>query len=220
MANRLKIPTYNMEAGNRCFDANVPEETNRRLVDHTADFNLAHTEHARRSLLSEGLEPRRVVVTGSPMCEVLDICRHQIEASNTLGVIGVEAGQYFLVSAHHEENVDNSERLAQLVRFSNAVAQKWEKPILVTTHPHTRKRLDAQSNVVIDDRVRFHPPFGFLGYCKLQLGAIYVLSDSGTIALESTILGFPAVTLRGAIERTEALDTGASVIVMSILVRC
>jgi len=209
MAKRLKIPTYHMEAGNRCFDANVPEETNRRLVDHTADFNLAYTEHARRNLLSEGLEPRRVLVTGSPMREVLDTYRDQIEASDALGELGVEAGEYFLVSAHREENVDHPARLAQLVASLNAVAQKWGKPVLVSTHPRTRKRLDADCDLVIDDLVRFHPPFGFLDYNKLQLGAICVLSDSGTIAEESTILGFPAVTLRGAIERPEALDTGA-----------
>jgi UDP-N-acetylglucosamine 2-epimerase len=209
MAKRLKIPTYHMEAGNRCFDANVPEETNRRLVDHTADFNLAYTEHARRNLLSEGLEPRRVLVTGSPMREVLDTYRDQIEASDALAELGVEAGEYFLVSAHREENVDNPTRLAQLVDSLNAVARKWGKPVLVSTHPRTRKRLDADPDLVIDDLVRFHPPFGFLDYNKLQLGAVCVLSDSGTIAEESTMLGFPAVTLRGAIERPEALDTGA-----------
>lgn len=209
MAKRLKIPTYHMEAGNRCFDANVPEETNRRLVDHTADFNLAYTEHARRNLLSEGLEPRRVLVTGSPMREVLGTYRGQIESTDALNVLGVEAGGYFLVSAHREENVDSPVRLARLVDSLNAVARKWGKPVLVSTHPRTRKRLDADSGLVIHDLVRFHPPFGFLDYNKLQLGAICVLSDSGTIAEESTILGFPAVTLRGAIERPEALDTGA-----------
>ncbi len=209
MAKRTKIPTYHMEAGNRCFDANVPEETNRRLVDHTADFNLAYTEHARRNLLGEGLQPRRVLVTGSPMREVLDLYREQIDASEALAELGVEPGGYFLVSAHREENVDDPQRLAALVESLNAVAARWGLPILVSTHPRTRKRLEAGGDLDADPLVRFHPPFGFLDYNQLQLQAACVLSDSGTIAEESTILGFPAVTLRGAIERPEALDTGA-----------
>ena len=209
MAKRVNIPTYHMEAGNRCFDQNVPEETNRRLVDHTADFNLAYTEHARRNLLSEGLHARRVLVTGSPMREVLGLYRAQIDASDALAELGVEGGQYFLVSAHREENVDNPERLAQLVAALSAVAAKWGLPVLVSTHPRTRKRLEAGGDLEFDPLVRFHPPFGFLDYNKLQLESACVLSDSGTIAEESTMLGFPAVTLRGAIERPEALDTGS-----------
>lgn len=209
MAKRFKIPTYHMEAGNRCFDANVPEETNRRLVDHTADFNLAYTEHARRNLLGEGLHPRRILVTGSPMREVLDLYREGIENSVALEEMGVSPGEYFLVSAHREENVDNPERLASLVASLNAVAQRWGWPVLVSTHPRTRKRLESGGELEVDPLVRFHPPFGFLDYNKLQLESACVLSDSGTIAEESTMLGFPAVTLRGAIERPEALDTGA-----------
>lgn len=208
MAKRTKIPTYHMEAGNRCFDANVPEETNRRLVDHTADFNLAYTEHARRNLLGEGLHPRRVLVTGSPMREVLELYREQIEASDALAEMGVTPREYFLVSAHREENVDHPGRLEQLIASLNAVAQRWGYPVLVSTHPRTRKRLEA-GEFTVDPLVRLHPPFGFLDYNKLQLEAACVLSDSGTIAEESTMLGFPAVTLRGAIERPEALDTGA-----------
>jgi UDP-N-acetylglucosamine 2-epimerase (non-hydrolysing) len=206
MAKRLQIPTYHMEAGNRCFDANVPEETNRRLVDHTADFNLAYTEHARRNLLAEGLHPRRVLVTGSPMREVLDHYRPAIEQSDALAEMGVEPQRYFLVSAHREENVDNPVRIEQLVQTLNAVAQNWGLPVLVSTHPRTRKRL---GEVQAHELVRFHPPFGFMGYNQLQLNAACVLSDSGTIAEESTILGFPAITLRSSIERPEALDTGA-----------
>lgn len=209
MAKRSKIPTYHMEAGNRCFDANVPEETNRRLVDHTADFNLAYTEHARRNLLGEGLQPRRVIVTGSPMREVLDLYREQIEASDALAQMGVEPREYFLVSAHREENVDNPHRLEQLIASLNSVAEKWRLPVLVSTHPRTRNRLQAGVGTEVNPLVRLHPPFGFLDYNKLQLDAACVLSDSGTIAEESTMLGFPAVTLRGAIERPEALDTGA-----------
>ena len=206
MAKRLQIPTYHMEAGNRCFDANVPEETNRRLVDHTADFNLPYTEHARRNLLAEGLHPRRILLTGSPMREVLEHYRPQIEASNALTEMGVASGEYFLVSAHREENVDSPARLELLLASLNEVAQQWGLPVLVSTHPRTRARLGDRS---AHELVRFHPPFGFMGYNALQLGAACVLSDSGTIAEESTMLGFPAVTLRSSIERPEALDTGA-----------
>jgi len=209
MAKRRRIPTYHMEAGNRCFDANVPEETNRRLVDHTADFNLAYTEHARRNLLAEGLHPRRIIVTGSPMTEVLEAHRSAIDASGALSDLGVEAGEYFLVSAHREENVDSPERLRALLECLNAVAGEWGLPVLVSTHPRTRKRLENVPDVSVIDLVRFHEPFGFLDYNRLQMGARCVLSDSGTIAEESTILGFPAVTLRSSIERPEALDTGA-----------
>jgi UDP-N-acetylglucosamine 2-epimerase (non-hydrolysing) len=209
MAKRKRIPTYHMEAGNRCFDANVPEETNRRLVDHTADFNLAYTEHARRNLLAEGLHPRRVLVTGSPMAEVLEANRGAIEASSALTELGVSEGEYFLVSAHREENVDSPARLAALLDCLQTVATQWRLPILVSTHPRTRKRLEAVSGRDLDPLIRFHEPFGFLDYNRLQLGAACVLSDSGTIAEESTMLGFPAVTLRSSIERPEALDTGA-----------
>lgn len=209
IAKRRRIPTYHMEAGNRCFDANVPEETNRRLVDHTADFNLAYTEHARRNLLAEGLNPRRVIVTGSPMAEVLEAQRSAIEVSPALDALGVSPGGYFLVSAHREENVDSPERLRLMLGCLNAVAAEWELPVLVSTHPRTRMRLEALSGAEVNPLVRFHEPFGFLDYNRLQLGAACVLSDSGTIAEESTILGFPAVTLRSSIERPEALDTGA-----------
>lgn len=209
MAKRLQIPTYHMEAGNRCFDANVPEETNRRLVDHTADFNLAYTEHARRNLMAEGLQPRRVIVTGSPMREVLESYRERIGQSTVLDQLGLVPGSYFLVSAHREENVDRIDRLAMLVDSLNAVANRWGLPVLVSTHPRTRQRLEAAQGLAPHELVRFHEPFGFLDYNRLQLGAKCVLSDSGTIAEESTILGFPAVTLRGSIERPEALDTGS-----------
>lgn len=209
MAKRLRIPTYHMEAGNRCFDANVPEETNRRIVDHTADFNLAYTEHARRNLLAEGLEPRRVTVTGSPMAEVLERYLPQIQASTALETLGVEAGKYFIVSAHREENVDSLDRLELLLESLNAVAATWGLLVLVSTHPRTRNRLEAKGVEGINDLVRFHEPFGFFDYNRLQKGAACVLSDSGTIAEEASLLGFRAVTLRGAIERPEALETGA-----------
>lgn len=210
MAKRMRIPTYHMEAGNRCFDENVPEETNRRLVDHVADFNLAYTEHARRNLLAEGLQPRRVIVTGSPMREVLEHCRDRIEASDVLERLGLTAGAYFLVSAHREENVDSPDRLRALLACLDRVHRVHDLPIVVSTHPRTRKRLDALEQHAEGD-VRWLEPFGFLDYNHLQLRAACVLSDSGTIAEEASILGFPAVTLRDSIERPEALDTGSIV---------
>ncbi len=210
MAKRRRIPTYHMEAGNRCFDSNVPEETNRRLVDHTADFNLAYTEHARRNLLAEGLHPRRILVTGSPMAEVLAAARDAIAGSTALANQGLAEDQFFLVSAHREENVDSPARLGALLECLNVVAAEWGLPVLVSTHPRTRKRIEAASGgPTPHPLVRFHEPFGFLDYNRLQLASACVLSDSGTIAEESSILGFPAVTLRSSIERPEALDTGA-----------
>ena len=208
MAKRMRVPVYHMEAGNRCFDENVPEETNRRMVDHVADFNLVYTEHARRNLLAEGLQPRRILLTGSPMKEVLLAQREKIDSSDVLSRLDLEDGQYFLVSAHREENVDNPERLSSLLDCLEAVADTYRLPVLVSTHPRTRKRLEELGREV-DERIIFHPPLGFNDYNHLQLHAHCVLSDSGTIAEESSILGFPAVTLRDAIERPEALDTGA-----------
>lgn len=208
MAKRMKVPTYHMEAGNRCFDDNVPEETNRRLVDHVADFNLAYTEHARRNLLAEGLHPRRILVTGSPMREVLEHFRAEIDASEVLDTLSLKSGGYFLVSAHREENVDSPQRLRLLLECLNRVDADFGLPVIVSTHPRTRKRLDALSEHVGGD-IRWLEPFGFHDYNKLQLEAACVLSDSGTISEESSILGFPAITLRDSIERPEALDAGA-----------
>lgn len=208
MAKRMRVPVYHMEAGNRCFDENVPEETNRRLVDHVADFNLAYTEHARRNLLAEGMHPRRVIVTGSPMREVLDHYRQQIAASDVIERLGLSPQGYFLVSAHREENVDSPSRLALLLQSLTGVQQQWQLPVIVSTHPRTRKRLEAL-DLTLPEPIRFLEPFGFHDYNRLQLGAACVLSDSGTIAEESSILGFPAVTLRESIERPEALDAGS-----------
>jgi UDP-N-acetylglucosamine 2-epimerase (non-hydrolysing) len=209
MAKRLRIPTYHMEAGNRCFDENVPEETNRRLVDHVADFNLAYTEHARRNLLAEGLHPRRVIVTGSPMREVLEHFRSQIDASDVVERLGLTDGQYFLVSAHREENVDAPARLQLLLDCVARVHDRWQLPVVVSTHPRTRKRLEALGADLDSETIRWLEPFGFHDYNHLQLKAACVLSDSGTIAEESSILGFPAITLRESIERPEALDSGS-----------
>jgi UDP-N-acetylglucosamine 2-epimerase (non-hydrolysing) len=206
----MKVPVYHMEAGNRCFDQNVPEETNRRMVDHVSDFNLVYSEHARRNLLSEGLHPRRILHTGSPMREVLDRYRAKIEASTVLSRLELDAGGYFLVSAHREENVDNPERLEQLLACLRAVRDQWGLPVLVSTHPRTRKRLEERADDPVSlDGIAFHEPFGLIDYVHLQIKARCTLSDSGTIAEESAILGFPAVTLRDAIERPEALDVGS-----------
>lgn len=208
MARRMHVPVYHMEAGNRCFDENVPEETNRRMVDHVSDFNLAYTEHARRNLLAEGMHPRRILVTGSPMREVLNAYREQIDASDVVTRIGLTDGGYFLVSAHREENVDSPARLRMLLDCLVAVRAKWGLPVLVSTHPRTRKRLEALPDWSEPDGIVFHEPFGFHDFNRLQLGAACVLSDSGTIAEEATILDFPAITLRDSIERPEALDVG------------
>ena len=211
MARRLRIPVYHMEAGNRCFDENVPEETNRKLVDHVADFNLVYTEHARRNLLAEGLHPRRIIKTGSPMREVLDAYRGEILASDVLERLGLTEGGYFLVSAHREENVDHPDRLRALLDCLVAVREAYALPVFVSTHPRTRKRLESLPEWAEPEGITFSDPLGFHDYNRLQLSAACCLSDSGTIAEESTLLGFPAVTLRDSIERPEALDTGGIV---------
>lgn len=208
MARRMKVPVYHMEAGNRSFDRNVPEETNRKIVDHIADFNLVYTEHARRHLLAEGLQHRRIYLTGSPMREVLEHYRSRIEASDVLARLGLKERGYFIVSLHREENVDNGERLAALVSALNALVQRYEMPIIVSTHPRTRQRLDALEFDAMDPRIQYMKPFGFHDYNHLQMRAFCAISDSGTIAEEASILGFPAITPRDAIERPEGLDTG------------
>jgi UDP-N-acetylglucosamine 2-epimerase (non-hydrolysing) len=211
LAKRMHIPVYHMEAGNRSFDENVPEETNRRLVDHVSDFNLPYTEHARRNLLTEGLPPRRIMVSGSPMREVLDYYMSKIQASKILKTLELEPQKYFLVSAHRQENVDSSERLKDLLETLKKVHETWGFPILVSTHPRTRKQLESISGYKETKGVVFHEPFGFIDYNKLQLNAKCVLSDSGTISEESIILGFPAVTIRDSMERPEALESGGIV---------
>jgi UDP-N-acetylglucosamine 2-epimerase len=210
MARRMRVPVYHMEAGNRCFDQNVPEETNRRLVDHVSDFNLVYTDHARRNLLAEGLHPRRILLTGSPMREVLEHYQPAIDASDVLDRLDLSTGGYFLVSAHREENVDDPRRLDALLGCLRAVRDQWGLPVLVSTHPRTRKKIEELSpSPDLLDGIAFHEPFGLLDYVHLQTRARCVLSDSGTISEESAILGFPAVTLRESIERPEALDAGS-----------
>lgn len=212
MAKRMKIPVYHMEAGNRCFDANVPEEINRRLVDRISDFNLVYTEHARRHLLSEGLPHRRIYLTGSPMKEVLDHNLSAIDGSSVLEELEISESQYFLVSMHREENVDNRRNLQRLVSTLQNLVDRYSLPVIVSTHPRTRKRLRDFDLLPDGEEIRFLKPFGFFAYNKLQRNAACVLSDSGTITEESALLGFPAVTVRTAMERPEGLDTGSIVL--------
>ena len=211
MAKRLHIPLFHMEAGNRCFDENVPEETNRRIIDHIADFNLVYTEHARRNLLHEGIEARRIYLTGSPLTEVLEQHRASIEQSDVLDQLGLRPQGYFIVSSHREENVDHPDRLRMVVATVEALADEFDIPVVLSAHPRTRKRLEA-SDLVLSGRIRLHKPFGFHDYNQLQMSSLCAVSDSGTIAEESAILGFPAVTIRNSIERPEAMDTGGIIV--------
>jgi UDP-N-acetylglucosamine 2-epimerase (non-hydrolysing) len=207
LARRMRIPVYHMEAGNRSFDFNVPEEINRRVVDHVSDFNLVYTEHARRNLLAEGIHPRRIYLTGSPMREVLDANRMGIAKSTILEKLDLEPEQFFVVSMHRAENVDIRGRLEQLLAVFGQLSQEFGLPVIVSTHPRTRQRLDA-IGFEPNSNIRFLPPFGYHDYLRLQTSAFCTLSDSGTISEESSILGFPAVTMRNAIERPEAIDSG------------
>jgi UDP-N-acetylglucosamine 2-epimerase (non-hydrolysing) len=197
-----------MEAGNRCFDERVPEEINRRIVDHISDINMPLTEHARQYLLREGIRPETVIKTGSCMQEVLDYYASKIDASNVLDKLDLVRGEYFLVSTHREENVDTQQRLAGLLDCLNELAAAYDAPIIFSVHPRTRKRLDALNRSDVDRRVRFMKALGFLDYVQLQQKAKCVISDSGTITEESSLLGFPAVTVRQAHERPEGMDVG------------
>lgn len=207
-AKRRKIPTFHMEAGNRCFDMRVPEEINRRIVDHTADINLTYSTIARDYLLREGLSPDQVIKTGSPMYEVLNHYLAKIEQSDVLPRLGLEVGKYFVVSAHREENVDSDKNFLRLVETLNTVAETYGYPVIVSTHPRTQKRVDALK-VVFHPQVQLLKPLGFTDYNKLQLSAKAVLSDSGTINEESSILNFPALNLREAHERPEGMEEAA-----------
>lgn len=211
-AKRRKIPIFHMEAGNRCFDQRVPEETNRRIVDHTADVNLTYSSIARDYLLREGLPPDLVIKTGSPMLEVLTHYRSRIEASDVLTRLGLEAERYFVVSAHREENIESPQSFAKLVAVLNAVAEDHNLPVIVSTHPRTQKRIDA-TGAKFHPQVRLLKPLGFHDYVKLQLCARAVLSDSGTINEESSILNFPALNLREAHERPEGMEEAAVMMV-------
>jgi UDP-N-acetylglucosamine 2-epimerase (non-hydrolysing) len=212
MAKRMHIPVFHMEAGNRSFDFNVPEEVNRRIIDHIADFNLVYTEHARRHLISEGLQHRRIYLTGSPMYEVLHYYKQKIDESTILNFLKITKKNYFVVSTHREENVDNSANLLKIVSVLNGLATEYDLPIIVSTHPRTKKRLEELKNTDIDHRVIFMKPFGFHDYNHLQMHAKCTLSDSGTISEESAILSFPAISLRQSMERPEAQDAGTIIL--------
>ena len=207
-AKRRKIPIFHMEAGNRCFDFRVPEEINRRIVDHTSDINLTYSEIAREYLLREGLPPDQVIKTGSPMREVIEYYMQGIDASDILDRLGLMAKSYFVVSLHREENVDFPENLQRLFAILNALAEKYMEPVIVSTHPRTRKHIDALG-LTAHPSVQFLKPFGFLDYIKLQTQAHCVLSDSGTITEESSILNFPALNLREIHERPEGFEEAA-----------
>ena len=207
IAKRRGIPIYHLEAGNRSFDSNVPEEINRKIVDHFADFNLAYTDRARENLLREGLIPRNIATIGSPLKEVLDTHIDSINKSEILTELGIKSKNYFLVSAHRQENIDDHKRLLVLVDSINTIAEKFELPVIVSLHPRSKNKIDL-AKTSFHSLVRLHEPFGFLDYNKLQLEARVVLSDSGSVSEEAVILGFPAVTIRDSMERPEALESG------------
>jgi UDP-N-acetylglucosamine 2-epimerase len=211
-AKRRKVPIFHMEAGNRCFDFRVPEEINRRIVDHVSDINLTYSQIAREYLLREGLSPDQVICTGSPMREVIEHYLPGIQASQVLGRLGLAAGRYIVVSSHREENVDAPENLAKLFGVLNAVAEHYGDPVIVSTHPRTRKRMEALG-LTAHPNVQFHKPFGFLDYVHLQMHARAALSDSGTITEESSILNFPALNLREVHERPEGVEEAAVMMV-------
>lgn len=205
-AKRHKIPIFHMEAGNRCFDQRVPEEINRKIVDHTSDINLVFSEHARHYLIAEGIRPETVIKVGSPMQEVLNFYLPKIDNSGILEQLALKPRTYLVVSAHREENVDSDTNFNDLLASLNSIAKRYEMPVIVSTHPRTRQRLETLDISGLDPRIFFMKPFGFLDYVKLQKNALCVISDSGTITEESSILGFPAITIRQAHERPEGMD--------------
>lgn len=207
-AKRHKIPVFHLEAGNRCFDERVPEELNRKVLDHLSDINLVLSEHARRYLIAEGIRPETIIKTGSHMGEVLQHARPSIDASSVLERMGIQRGRFFIVSAHREETVDTPSRLRELLLTLRAVAAEWKMPIIFSTHPRTRRRLEELGMAGEDPTIRFMPPFGFNDYVKLQLESFCILSDSGTITEEASLLNLPAVTIRDAHERPEGMDVG------------
>lgn len=216
-AKRRKIPVFHMEAGNRCFDQRVPEELNRKVLDHLSDINLVLTEHARRYLIAEGIRPETIIKTGSHMREVLDYYMPKIGQSDVLQRMGLQANRFFIVSAHREENVDTPQNLVDMVETLNALAETYDMPVIVSTHPRTRKRLDALELGKLNPHVQFLKPFGFCDYIKLQIESLCVVSDSGTITEEGSLLNLPAITIRNAHERPEGMDEGT--LIMSGLKR-
>ncbi|QID17002.1 UDP-N-acetylglucosamine 2-epimerase (non-hydrolyzing) [Nitrogeniibacter mangrovi] len=207
-AKRRKIPVFHMEAGNRCFDQRVPEELNRKVLDHLSDINMVLTEHARRYLIAEGIRPETIIKTGSHMREVLDHYMPKIRSSVVIDRMGLKPRGYFLVSAHREENVDSQNSLGDLMDTLNALAETYDVPVIVSTHPRTRKRLDALTGFTPDARIEFMKPFGFCDYIRLQMESLCVISDSGTITEETSLLNLPSITIRNAHERPEGMDAG------------
>jgi UDP-N-acetylglucosamine 2-epimerase (non-hydrolysing) len=211
MAKRMKIPIFHMEAGNRCFDENVPEEINRKIVDHISDINLPYSENARLYLIQEGIHSGTIYVTGSPLAEVWEFYKKDIKQSQILKELKLKKGQYFLASLHREENVDRKESLEKLIEALNIIAEKYQLPIIVSTHPRTRTRLEKYK-IKAHKLINFHKPFGYFDYSNLQLNAFCVLSDSGTIQEESSLMGFPAIQVRNSSERPEAFDEGVLIL--------
>ena len=216
-AKRRKVPVFHMEAGNRCFDQRVPEELNRKVLDHLSDINLVLTEHARRYLIAEGIRPETIIKTGSHMREVLDFYKPKIDQSDVLQRMGLEKGRFFIVSAHREENVDSRSNLLDLLETINGLSEAYNCPVIVSTHPRTRARLEDLKLEQSNENIRFLKPFGFCDYIKLQMEALCVLSDSGTITEEASLLNLPAITIRNAHERPEGMDVGT--LIMSGLKR-
>ena len=211
IAKRMKIPIFHMEAGNRCFDENVPEEVNRKIVDHISDINLPYSENARLYLIQEGIHPGMIYVTGSPMAEVLNFFAKGIDNSEILKQLKLTKSKYFVASLHREENVEEKESLAILINALNTIAETYKMPIIMSTHPRTASRL-KEYNFKVNKLINFHKPFGYLDYVKLEKNAFCVLSDSGTIQEESSILGFPAIQVRNSSERPEAFDEGVLIL--------
>ncbi|NOT64922.1 MAG: UDP-N-acetylglucosamine 2-epimerase (non-hydrolyzing) [Methylotenera sp.] len=216
-AKRRKIPIFHMEAGNRCFDQRVPEELNRKVIDHLSDINMVLTEHARRYLLAEGVRAETIIKTGSHMREVLDYYLPKIHKSDVLTRLGLDSHKYFVVSAHREENVDSADSLSDLLDSLNGLVEQYNLPVIVSTHPRTRKRLEELNHINLSDKIIFNKPFGFFDYIQLQMNAFCILSDSGTITEEASLLNLPAITIRNAHERPEGMDVGT--LIMSGLKR-
>jgi len=207
-AKRRKIPVFHMEAGNRCFDQRVPEELNRKVLDHLSDINLVLTEHARRYLIAEGIRPETIIKTGSHMQEVLEYYMPKIEKSDILNKLGLKSNQFFIVSTHREENIDSPQNMQDMIQTLNSLVHEYKVPVIVSTHPRTKKKLDSMELGKLDPLVQFLKPFGFCDYIKLQMEALCVVSDSGTISEEGSLLNLPAITIRNAHERPEGMDVG------------
>jgi UDP-N-acetylglucosamine 2-epimerase len=212
IVKRLQIPLYHVEAGNRSFDQNVPEEINRKIIDHIADFNIVYTERSRQHLIAEGYPHRKIYLCGSPINEIFNTYKIHLGKTNILSKLKIKPKEFFLVSIHRQENVDVQENLQSILEILNAIADKYDKKIIVSTHPRTKDRLDKLNATQIDERINFLKPFGFFDYLNLQKNALTVISDSGTISEESSILNFPAITIRKSMERPESIDTGSIIL--------